>query len=145
MNALTALLPTYRGASAFPIASNPGGTVSSTQSFDSPPQGSQTTPVHLAIQCAQYPVIEYVLNNTPQVDLNARDHHGNTALHLASSMGRLDVVKLLLSKSDVNDGVLDARGKSALDVASTAEVKVVLKGNKNKALLYTLKKSTTLA
>ena len=74
-------------------------------------------------------MIEYVLNNTPQVDLNARDHHGNTALHLASSMGRLDVVKLLLSKSDVNDGVLDARGKSALDVASTAEVKVILKGN----------------
>lgn len=128
MNALTTLLPTYRGAVSFPVASTPGGTVSSTQSFDGPPQGSQTTPVHLAVQCAQYPVIEYVLSNTPQVDLNARDHHGYTALHLASSMGRLDVVKLLLSKNDVNDGILDHKGKSAFDVASTAEVRVVLKG-----------------
>lgn len=43
-------------------------------------------------------------------------------------MGRLDVVKLLLSKEVVNDGILDHKGKNALDVASTAEVRVVLKG-----------------
>jgi ankyrin repeat protein len=92
------------------------------------PHANQTTPVHLAVQCATFPVVEYVLNNTPQVDLNARDHHGSTALHIASSMGRLDVVKLLLSKNEVNDGITDHKGKSAFDVAATAEVRVVLKG-----------------
>jgi len=125
LNSLATLLPTYRAGPVFP--NTPGGTLSSTQSFDVS-QGNQTTPVHLAVQCAQFPVIEYVLNNTPQVDLNARDNHGSTALHLASSMGRLDVVKLMLTKEFVNDGILDHKGKSALDVATTAEVRMVLKG-----------------
>ncbi|KAG0211923.1 hypothetical protein BGX28_007205 [Mortierella sp. GBA30] len=136
LNALSILLPTYKGTASFPVPSTPGGTIASTQSFEGLAQGSQTTPVHLAVQCAQYPVIEYVVNNTPQVDLNARDNHGSTALHIASSMGRLDVVKLLLSKNDVNDGVLDYKGKSALDVASTAEVRVVLKAHRTEYLTH---------
>ncbi|KAF9122180.1 hypothetical protein BGW39_009978 [Mortierella sp. 14UC] len=137
LNALSTLLPTYRAGPAFPLANTPGGTISSTQSFDIMPQGNQTTPVHLAVQCATFSVVEYVLNNTPQVDLNARDHHGSTALHIASSMGRLDVVKLLLSKNDVNDGITDHKGKSAFDVASTAEVRVVLKAHRTEYLSRT--------
>lgn len=108
--------------------------MSSTQSFEGIAHGNQTTPVHLAVQCAQYPVVEFVLSNTPQVDLNARDNHGQTALHIASSMGRLDVVKLLLSKNEVNDGVLDHKGKSALDIASTAEIRIVLKGKNTRTI-----------
>ncbi|KAF9188730.1 hypothetical protein BGZ50_001175 [Haplosporangium sp. Z 11] len=126
-----------RGTPSFPVSNTPGGSISSTQSFEGLHQGSQTTPVHLAVQCAQYNVVEYVLNSTPQVDLNARDHHGSTALHIASSMGRLDVVKLLLSKNDVNDGILDHKGKSALDVASTAEVRVVLNAHRTEYLTRT--------
>ncbi|KAF9156590.1 hypothetical protein BG015_003890 [Linnemannia schmuckeri] len=137
LNALSTLLPTYRAGPAFPIASTPGGSISSTQSFDITPQANQTTPVHLAVQCATFPVVEYVLNNTPQVDLNARDHHGSTALHIASSMGRLDVVKLLLSKNEVNDGITDHKGKSAYDVASTAEVRIVLKAHRTEYLTRT--------
>ncbi|KAF9083229.1 hypothetical protein BGX23_011680 [Mortierella sp. AD031] len=137
LNALSTLLPTYRAGPAFPIASTPGGSISSTQSFDIMPQGNQTTPVHLAVQCAQFPVVEYVVNNTPHVDLNARDHHGSTALHIASSMGRLDVVKLLLSKNEVNDGITDHKGKSAFDVASTAKVRVVLKAHRTEYLTRT--------
>ncbi|KAF9540781.1 hypothetical protein EC957_003754 [Mortierella hygrophila] len=137
LNALSTLLPTYRAGPAFPTATSPGGSISSTQSFDIMRQANQTTPVHLAVQCATFPVVEYVLNNTPQVDLNARDHHGSTALHIASSMGRLDVVKLLLSKDEVNDGITDHKGKSAIDVASTAEVRVVLKAHRTEYLTRT--------
>ncbi|KAI1318060.1 hypothetical protein EDD11_007294 [Mortierella claussenii] len=141
LNTLALLLPTYRPPGpSFPVPSTPGGSVSSTQSFEGVAQGSHTTPIHLAVQCAQYSVVEYVVNNTPQADLNAREHHGSTALHIASSMGRLDVVKLLLSKDDVNDGILDHKGKSALDVASTAEVRVILKAHRTEYLT----KTTTL-
>ncbi|KAG0370600.1 Oxysterol-binding protein-domain-containing protein [Gamsiella multidivaricata] len=137
LNSLSTLLPTYKTGPVFPIPSTPGGSISSTHSFEGAFQGNQTTPVHLAVQCAQYPVIEYVINNTPQVDLNARDTHGSTALHIASSMGRLDVVKLLLSKSSVNDGILDHKGKSAVDVSATAEVRVVLKAHRTEYLTKT--------
>ncbi|KAK3826447.1 MAG: Oxysterol-binding protein-domain-containing protein [Linnemannia gamsii] len=137
LNTLSQLLPTYRAGPTFPLANAPGGTISSTQSFDIMPQANQTTPVHLAVQCATFSVVEYVINSTPQVDLNARDHHGSTALHIASSMGRLDVVKLLLSKNEVNDGITDHKGKSAFDVASTAEVRVVLKAHRTEYLSRT--------
>lgn len=137
LNSLSVLLPTYKSGPSFTVPSTPGGSLSSTQSFEAIAHGNQTTPVHLAIQCAQYPVIEFVLSNTPQVDLNARDNHGQTALHIASSMGRLDVVKLLLSKNEVNDGVLDHKGKSALDIASTAEIRIVLKAHRTEYLSRT--------
>ncbi|KAF9898992.1 hypothetical protein BX616_003386 [Lobosporangium transversale] len=134
LNSLSVLLPTYKTGPTF---HNPSASISSTHSFESASQGSQTTPVHLAVQCAQYPVVEYVVNTTPQIDLNARDSHGSTALHIASSMGRLDVVKLLLSKAEVNDGILDYKGKSALDVASIVEVRVVLKAHRTEYLSKT--------
>ncbi|KAG0005445.1 hypothetical protein BGZ79_004669 [Entomortierella chlamydospora] len=137
LNSLAVLLPTYKSGPSFPIPTTPGGSVSSNHSFEAASQGNQSNPVHLAVQCAQFPVIEYTINNTPQVDLNARDNHGSTALHIASSMGRLDVVKLLLSKNDVNDGILDHKGKSAFDVASTAEVRVVLKAHRTEYLTQT--------
>ncbi|KAF8977358.1 hypothetical protein BGZ46_007456, partial [Entomortierella lignicola] len=137
LNSLAVLLPTYKSGPTFSTPTTPGGSVSNNHSFEAVSQGNQTTPVHLAVQCAQYSVVEYTIHNTPQVDLNARDSHGSTALHIASSMGRLDVVKLLLSKNDVNDGVLDHKGKSAFDVAATAEVRVVLKAHRTEYLTQT--------
>ncbi|KAF9432986.1 hypothetical protein BGZ76_010030 [Entomortierella beljakovae] len=140
LNSLSVLLPSYKSGPTFTLPTTPGGTVSSNHSLEAITHGNQATPVHLAVQCASYQVVEYTINNTPLVDLNARDSHGSTALHIASSMGRLDVVKLLLSKNDVNDGILDHKGKSAFDVASTAEVRVVLNAHRTEYL----KQTTTL-
>ncbi|KAF7556748.1 hypothetical protein G7046_g6226 [Stylonectria norvegica] len=82
-----------------------------------------TTLLHLAIQCAEFPVIEYVLSDgLGSIDVNARDKDGNTALHLAALQGRTPVVKLLLEQKDINDAVANAQGKLAIDLARNPEI-----------------------
>lgn len=80
-----------------------------------------TTILHLAIQCAEQPVIEYVLSQQAQ-DVNARDRDGNTPLHVAAMLGRAPVVKLLLDQKDVNDAVTNYTGKTPFDLARTPEI-----------------------
>jgi hypothetical protein len=42
---------------------------------------------------------------------------GTTALHLAASLGRVDVVKLLLDQPEIDDTIRDFHGRTCLDVA----------------------------
>ncbi|KAF5010645.1 hypothetical protein FDECE_3185, partial [Fusarium decemcellulare] len=82
-----------------------------------------TTILHLAIQCAEFPVIEYVMSEGQgAIDVNARDKDGNTPLHLAALQGRTTVVKLLLEQKDINDAIANAQGKLPLDVARNPEI-----------------------
>lgn len=82
-----------------------------------------TTILHLAIQCAEFPVIEYVLSDgLGTIDVNARDKDGNTALHLAATQGRTPVVKLLLEQKDINDAIANKSGKLAIDLARNPEI-----------------------
>ena len=82
-----------------------------------------TTILHLAVQCAEPSVVEYVIK-TPsgQSELNSTDREGNTPLHIASMLGRASVVKSFLEQAEVNDSVTNFQGKTALDVARTPEV-----------------------
>lgn len=80
-----------------------------------------TTILHLAIQCAEVPVIEYVLSQH-STDINAKDRDGNTALHVAAALGRVPVVKLLLKQDGVNDSAVNYQGKTALDVARNPDI-----------------------
>lgn len=80
-----------------------------------------TTILHLAIQCADVPVIEYVLSQN-DTDVNARDREGNTPLAVAASLGRLPVVKLLLEQKDINDSIPNYQGKTALDLARSPDI-----------------------
>lgn len=90
------------------------------------PQGagtlSGTTVLHLAIQCAEPQVVEYVLSAGDDVDINARDRDGNTALHLAAQLGRGPLVRELLNRPAVNDSLVNYRGQTALDLARTPEI-----------------------
>ena len=82
-----------------------------------------TTLLHLAVQCADVPVIDYILANASGVlDVNARDKDGNTPLHIASTLTRAPVVRLLLDRKDINDSITNYQGMTALDLAKNPEV-----------------------
>jgi hypothetical protein len=82
-----------------------------------------TTILHLAIQCAEQPVIEYILSDgAGTIDVNARDKDGNTALHLAAQQGRSHAVRLLLEQQGINDSITNYQGRLPLDLARTPDI-----------------------
>lgn len=82
-----------------------------------------TTILHLAIQCAEFPVVEYVLSDgLGTLDHNARDKDGNTPLHIAALQGRTPIVKLLLEQEDINDAATNLQGKMPIDLARNPEI-----------------------
>ncbi|KAF2430867.1 oxysterol-binding protein [Tothia fuscella] len=81
-----------------------------------------TTILHLAIQCAELPIIQYVLSHSALGSVNARDREGNTALHVAAKLGRGPVVGLLLEQEGINDSITNYHGQTPLDVSYTPEI-----------------------
>lgn len=82
-----------------------------------------TTVLHLAIQCAELPVVEYVLSEgASSIDINARDKEGNTALHLVALQNRTPLVRLLLDTPGINDSILNYQGRTPLDLARNPEI-----------------------
>ncbi|KAI1337179.1 oxysterol-binding protein [Xylariaceae sp. FL0016] len=102
-----------------------GGPRKSTSSISiaSPVPLDDTTVLHLAIQCAEFDVVEYVLSDgSGYIDLNTRDKDGNVPLHIAASQGRGSIVKLLLEQKDINDAIANNQGKLPLDVARSPDI-----------------------
>lgn len=83
---------------------------------------SGTTILHLAIQCAEPQVVEYVLSAGDDIDINARDREGNTPLHLAAQLGRGPVVRELLNRPSINDSIVNYRGQTALEASRAPEI-----------------------
>ena len=81
-----------------------------------------TTILHLAIQCAEPQVVEYVLASGGDAELNSRDREGNTPLHLAAQLGRTSIVRDLLDRPNVNDSTANYQGQMPLDLARTPEI-----------------------
>ncbi|KOS21010.1 Oxysterol-binding protein -like protein 1 [Escovopsis weberi] len=82
-----------------------------------------TTILHLAMQCAEFAVLEYVLSDgLGSLDVNARDKDGNTPLHIAAIHGRTHAVKLLLEQKDINDAIANNHGKLPIDLARNPEI-----------------------
>ena len=53
---------------------------------------------------------------------------GTTALHLAASIGRADVVHLLLEQDEIDDTLQDAHGRTCKDVARGKDVQKAIRG-----------------
>lgn len=53
---------------------------------------------------------------------------GTTALHLAASLGRADVVNLLLEQEGIDDTVRDSNGKNCKEVARGKETVKAING-----------------
>lgn len=53
---------------------------------------------------------------------------GTTPLHLAASLGRADVVSLLLDQESIDDTLLDKHGKTCKEVANGREAAKVIEG-----------------
>lgn len=82
-----------------------------------------TTILHLAIQCAEQQVVEYVLSDgAGSLDINSRDKDGNTPLHIAAMQGRTQVVRLLLEQKDINDAIANNQGRLPIDLARNPEI-----------------------
>ncbi|OAX82136.1 hypothetical protein ACJ72_03519 [Emergomyces africanus] len=90
------------------------------QAQGTPPLG--TSILHLAIQCAEPQVVEYVLSSSAGLDINARDRDGNTPLHLAAQLGRGPIVRELLERPGINDSIANYSGQIPLDLARTPEI-----------------------
>lgn len=102
--------------------SGPRASTSSRSAVQSTPL-EDTTVLHLAIQCAEFDVVEYVLSNgSGYIDINARDKDGNTPLHVAAAQGRGPVVHHLLEQKGINDAIANNQGKLPLDVARSPEI-----------------------
>lgn len=81
-----------------------------------------TSPLHLAVRCADLNIISFLLNYKT-IDLNAVEaQHGNTPLHIASISGRDDVVQLLLEQQDIDDSKRNSDGKDPLEVAKSPQI-----------------------
>ena len=53
---------------------------------------------------------------------------GTTPLHLAASLGRVDVVNLLLEQENIDDSLRDSHGKTCRDLARSREVSRAIDG-----------------
>ncbi|KAG8903529.1 hypothetical protein FRB99_003160 [Tulasnella sp. 403] len=84
--------------------------------------------LHLAIRCASHETITILLAHR-SISPNAvyPPESQVSPLHLAASLGRADIVSLLLEQEEIDDGVKDAQGRTVADVA-TEEVKEILRG-----------------
>ena len=87
-----------------------------------PSEASGTTVLHLATQCAEPSVVDYVIANATDLDINSRDREGNTALHLAAQLGRSPVVRRLLEQPGINDQFPNRQGQLPIDLARTPEI-----------------------
>ncbi|OXC70624.1 hypothetical protein AYX13_00601 [Cryptococcus neoformans] len=82
----------------------------------------------MAVRVASIPVITLILNspNVPSPNLPTATGTSSTPLHVASELGRVDIVQLLLSDPRIDDTIKDDRARTPLECAASPEVASVI-------------------
>ncbi|PFH47691.1 hypothetical protein AMATHDRAFT_67134 [Amanita thiersii Skay4041] len=79
--------------------------------------------LHLAIRCGSPNTVSLFLSHRA---ISPNGVHplgsGTTPLHLAASLGRVEIVTLLLEQESIDDTLRDGQGRTCKDVAKTKEV-----------------------
>ncbi|KAG6906987.1 hypothetical protein DXG01_011063 [Tephrocybe rancida] len=79
--------------------------------------------LHLAIRCATAPTVALLLSHRA---ISPNGVHppasGTTPLHLAASLGRLEIVQMLLEQEGIDDTLRDVHGRSVREVAKGKDV-----------------------
>eukprot|EP00117_Sycon_ciliatum_P038129 scpid23899/ scgid28392/ Nuclear factor NF-kappa-B p100 subunit; DNA-binding factor KBF2; H2TF1; Lymphocyte translocation chromosome 10 protein; Nuclear factor of kappa light polypeptide gene enhancer in B-cells 2; Oncogene Lyt-10; Nuclear factor NF-kappa-B p52 subunit len=83
-----------------------------------------STPLHTATDSNQLSLVVYLLKEEV-ADINAKNYQGNSALHISSEQGHVEMVRALL-QSGANRAIKNARGKLPIDLASSESVKAAL-------------------
>ncbi|TYJ57130.1 hypothetical protein B9479_002231 [Cryptococcus floricola] len=76
----------------------------------------------MAVRVANVPIVSLILASVPSPNLPVAPNSSETSLHVASELGRVDIVKLLLQDPRIDDTIKDDRSRTALECASTADV-----------------------
>ncbi|KDN39640.1 hypothetical protein RSAG8_08668, partial [Rhizoctonia solani AG-8 WAC10335] len=86
------------------------------------------TILHFAIRGASCETVELVLSNKYiSPNMSCATDPGFTAIHLASSLGRADILKVLLEQDAADDTIMDTRGRSAIDLTKDQKTLNVLR------------------
>ncbi|KAH8111175.1 Oxysterol-binding protein-domain-containing protein [Phellopilus nigrolimitatus] len=87
--------------------------------------------LHLAIRCASCETVGLLLSHR-SISPNAAYPRGSdtTALHLAASIGRADVVNLLLEQDGIDDTLRDCHGRTCKDVARGKDVQKAIRDSR---------------
>ncbi|CAK9786023.1 hypothetical protein CC85DRAFT_308156 [Cutaneotrichosporon oleaginosum] len=98
----------------------------------SAPEGSAGRILGMAVRVASVPVIKHILSspNFPSPNLPVNPPSLTTPLHIASDIGRAEVVELLLDDPRVDDTIRDDKGRSALECSSNPEVAALIENSR---------------
>lgn len=88
------------------------------------------TPLHLAVNKGNYEcvccIIDYYGGKNGKLNINAQNKDGDTALHIASRAGNIEIVKVLCDANATILGILNHHRESILDLAKEHEIYQIL-------------------
>lgn len=74
-----------------------------------------------AVQVGPLSIVKYIVEHNLVDDINSQDIDGNTALHLAASSNRNDVIEYLMKSQNINDCIYNNESKQPIQCTTNIE------------------------